>query len=58
MLFNDVKFIPRNFEAISQLQAELYLVKVGKLDACIRPIFLYDSRASDWLDNTLIYKNK
>jgi len=39
VLPNVVKFIPQSFEAIAQLQAELCLVKFGKLDACIRPIF-------------------
>jgi len=32
---NDVKFIPQNFEAIALLPAELCLVKIRKLDACI-----------------------
>jgi len=39
MLSKVVKFIPQNFEAISGLQAELCLVKVEKLDACIRFLF-------------------
>jgi len=37
MLSNVVQFIPQNFEAIAVLQAELCLVKVEKLDACIKP---------------------
>ena len=27
----------QNFKAVAQLQAELHLLKVEKLDACIRP---------------------
>ena len=29
----------QNFKAVPQLQAELHLLKVEKLDACIRPLF-------------------
>ena len=29
----------QNFKAVVQLQAELHLLKVEKLDACIRPLF-------------------
>jgi len=39
MLSNVVKFILQNFEAMAQLQVELCLVKFGKLDACIKPLF-------------------
>jgi len=39
MLSDVVKFIPQNFKAIGGLQTELCLVKVEKLDACIRPLF-------------------
>ena len=39
MLSNVVKFITQNFEAIAGLEAELCLVKVDKLDACMRPLF-------------------
>jgi len=38
-MLSNVKFIPQNFEAIAVLQAELCLVKVEKLDACIRLLF-------------------
>jgi len=38
-LSNVVKFIPLNFEAIGEPQAELCLVKVGKSDVPIRPLF-------------------
>ena len=29
----------QNLEAVAQLQAELHLLKVEKLDACITPLF-------------------
>ena len=29
----------QNFEAVAQLQAELHLLKIERLDACIRPLF-------------------
>jgi len=38
VLSNVVKFIPENFETIAGLQTELCLDKVGKLDACTRPL--------------------
>ena len=42
MLVNFVKRIanPQNFRAIAQLQAKLCLPKSGKLDACIKPLFV------------------
>ena len=33
---NDIKIFSQNFKAIAQLQAELHLLKVEILDACIR----------------------
>jgi len=40
MLSDVVKLIPQIFEAIAELQVELCLVKVEKLDPCIRPLFV------------------
>ena len=34
-----MKVLSPNFGAVAQLQAELHLLKVEKLDACIRPLF-------------------
>ena len=36
---NDRKVWLQNFKAVAQLQAELHLLKVEKLDVCIRPLF-------------------
>ena len=33
------KVFSQNFEAVTQLEAELHLLEVEKLDACIRPFF-------------------
>ena len=35
---NDRKVFSPNFGAVTQLQAELHLLKVEKLDACTRPL--------------------
>ena len=41
---NDRKIFLQNFKAVAQLQAELYLLIVEKLDACIRPfLIMYSS---------------
>ena len=34
-----IEMLSQNFKAVAQLQAELHLLKVEKLDACIRPLF-------------------
>ena len=31
--------LSQNFKVVAQLQAELHLLKIEKLDACIRPLF-------------------
>ena len=33
------KFCYQNFKAVGPIQAELHILKVEKLDACIRPLF-------------------
>jgi len=50
-----VKFIPQNFEAIAELQAELCLVKFGKFDtyktlfANLVPNYVYRAACKDYV---------
>ena len=37
--YNNRKVLLPIFKAVSSIQAELYILKVEKLDACIRPLF-------------------
>ena len=37
--YNDRKVLLRTFKAVDPIQAELHILKIKKLDACIRPLF-------------------
>ena len=52
------KSCQKNFKAVSQLQAELHLLKVEKLDECIRPLFANNVLHGLFLSHILNYKTQ